>query len=57
MWAFRDTISQTISADRGGTAAGRDIIGIPPAQLPGIIDAATDPLKLLNAGQMKIIAE
>jgi hypothetical protein len=29
-----------VSADRGGIAAGRDIIGIPPEQLPGIIAAA-----------------
>ncbi len=47
----------TISADRGGFAAGRDIIGILPKELPAIIAAATDPVKHLNAEQQATIAD
>jgi hypothetical protein len=50
-----------VSADRGSTAAGRDIIGILPEQLPAILKAAiekaTDPLERLNAEQRDTIAE
>ena len=48
----------TISADRGGIAAGRDaIVGIPPEQLPAIIASATDPLKKITDEQQAIIGE
>src|SRR6266478_1398540 len=43
-----------ISADRGGRAAGRDIIGILPEELPAIIGAATGPLERLNEQQQTI---
>src|SRR5271157_3961895 len=53
------TISSTvIKADRGGMAAGRDIIGIMPADLTAIVKAATDPLvQQLNAAQQGTIAD
>ena len=48
----------TISADRGGIAAGRDaIVGIPPEQLPAIIASAIDPLKKITDEQRAIIGE
>ena len=41
-----------ITADRGGIAAGRDaFVGIPPDQLPGIIEAATRDWKRLTDDQ------
>jgi len=46
-----------VSADRGSTAAGGDIIGILPEQLPAILKAATDPLERLNAEQRDTIAQ
>jgi tetratricopeptide (TPR) repeat protein len=48
----------TITADRGGIAAGHDVIqGILPDQLAAIIVAATDPLKKLNDAQKATIAD
>jgi hypothetical protein len=47
----------TISADRGGYAAGRDIIGIQPEQISEILKAVIDPLVQLNAAQMETIAQ
>jgi tetratricopeptide (TPR) repeat protein len=48
----------TISADRGGVAAGRDaIVGISPEQLPAIIAAAIDPLKKITDEQQAVIGE
>ena len=46
----------TLSSDRGSTAAGRDVIGIPPDQLPAIIAAATTPLNQLTYQQRATIA-
>jgi tetratricopeptide (TPR) repeat protein len=48
----------TISADRGGVAAGRDaIVGISPEQLPAIIASAIDPLKKITDEQRAMIGE
>ena len=46
-----------ISADRDGTAAGRDIVGIPPEHLPAIIAAATASHERLNAELQASVAE
>jgi len=45
-----------VSADHGSTAAGRDLIGILPEQLPAIVKAANDPLERLIAKQRDTIA-
>jgi tetratricopeptide (TPR) repeat protein len=46
-----------ITADRGGIASGRDtIVGIPPDQLPGIVEAATRDWKHLSDDQRGTIA-
>jgi tetratricopeptide (TPR) repeat protein len=53
VWGSRSRIS----ADRGGGAAGRDIIGIMPEDLPAILKTATDSLERLNATQQATIAD
>jgi formate-dependent phosphoribosylglycinamide formyltransferase (GAR transformylase) len=45
-----------VSADRRSISAGRDVIGIPPDQLPAIIAAATTPLNRLTDEQRATIA-
>src|SRR3954470_15375131 len=46
-----------ISANRGGMAAGRDIVGIPPEHLPAIIAAATASHERLNSELQASVAE
>jgi tetratricopeptide (TPR) repeat protein len=49
--------SETISADHGGIAAGRDaIVGLQPDQLPAIIEAATSHWKQLTDDQRGTIS-